>query len=70
MDSGVSSIWARGAFRYSTAAANEEPIKPPVEVEYTKLLINGEFVDSVSGDSFLLLINVIFLSLKKAMIYS
>ncbi|RWR85160.1 aldehyde dehydrogenase family 2 member B7, mitochondrial [Cinnamomum micranthum f. kanehirae] len=51
-DSGVSSIWARGAFRYNTEAANEEPIKPPVEVEYTKLLINGEFVDSVSGKTF------------------
>ncbi|XP_057866338.2 uncharacterized protein LOC131073842 isoform X2 [Cryptomeria japonica] len=28
------------------------PIKPPVTVKYTKLFINGEFVDSVSGKTF------------------
>jgi aldehyde dehydrogenase (NAD+) len=42
-----------GAFhRFSTApatAADEEPIKPPVEVKYTQLLINGNFVDAASG---------------------
>ncbi|KAH9627188.1 hypothetical protein KSS87_020734, partial [Heliosperma pusillum] len=39
--------------RYSTAAAvEEEPITPPVKVEYTKLLINGQFVDSASGKTF------------------
>jgi len=35
--------------RFSTAAAAEEPISPPVQVNYTKLLINGNFVDSASG---------------------
>lgn len=39
--------------RYSTAAAAlEEPIKPPVSVEYTQLLINGQFVDAASGKTF------------------
>lgn len=45
-----------GAFhRFSTApatAADEEPIKPPVEVKYTQLLINGNFVDAASGKTF------------------
>ncbi|WVZ81601.1 hypothetical protein U9M48_028956 [Paspalum notatum var. saurae] len=38
--------------RFSTAAAAEEPIAPPVQVNYTKLLINGNFVDSASGKTF------------------
>ncbi|XP_062228661.1 benzaldehyde dehydrogenase, mitochondrial-like [Phragmites australis] len=38
--------------RFSTAAAAEEPISPPVQVNYTKLLINGNFVDSASGKTF------------------
>ncbi|XP_062233103.1 aldehyde dehydrogenase family 2 member B7, mitochondrial-like isoform X2 [Phragmites australis] len=38
--------------RFSTAAAVEEPIVPPVQVNYTKLLINGDFVDSASGKTF------------------
>ncbi|RZC59139.1 hypothetical protein C5167_006455 [Papaver somniferum] len=42
----------RSVSRYSTAVALEEPIKPPVEVNYTKLLINGEFVNSASGKTF------------------
>ncbi|WP_411026231.1 aldehyde dehydrogenase family protein, partial [Salmonella sp. s58078] len=41
-----------GANRFSTAAAFEEPIAPPVQVNYTKLLINGQFVDSASGKTF------------------
>ncbi|KAI0512211.1 hypothetical protein KFK09_012849 [Dendrobium nobile] len=46
---GVSS----GIQRLSTAAAAlEEPITPPVQVNYTKLLINGQFVDSASGKTF------------------
>lgn len=39
----------RGIGRFSTAVALEEPIIPPVKVEYTKLLINGQFVDAASG---------------------
>ncbi|OEL18477.1 Aldehyde dehydrogenase family 2 member B7, mitochondrial [Dichanthelium oligosanthes] len=38
--------------RFSTATAAEEPISPPVQVNYTKLLINGNFVDSASGKTF------------------
>lgn len=38
--------------RYSTAAAIEDPIAPPVQVNYTKLLINGQFEDAVSGKTF------------------
>lgn len=38
--------------RFSTAAALEEPIVPPVKVEHTKLLINGQFVDAASGKTF------------------
>nr|CAD1826677.1 unnamed protein product [Ananas comosus var. bracteatus] len=38
--------------RFSTAAATEEPITPPVQVNYTQLLINGQFVDSASGRTF------------------
>lgn len=34
----------------SAAAAAEDPITPPVKVDYTQLLINGQFVDSASGD--------------------
>ncbi|KAJ1698800.1 hypothetical protein LUZ63_007312 [Rhynchospora breviuscula] len=38
--------------RFSTAAAIEDPVAPPVQVNYTKLLINGKFVDSASGKTF------------------
>jgi aldehyde dehydrogenase (NAD+) len=38
--------------RFSTAAATEDPIAPPVPVNYTKLLINGQFVDAASGKTF------------------
>ncbi|KAL3690346.1 hypothetical protein R1sor_016655 [Riccia sorocarpa] len=45
-----------GARNYGAAAAAEKelenPLKPPVEIKYTKLLINGEFVDSKSGKTF------------------
>lgn len=34
----------------AAAAAAEDPITPPVKVDYTQLLINGQFVDSASGD--------------------
>ncbi|KAL8534124.1 hypothetical protein ACS0TY_010217 [Phlomoides rotata] len=48
---------SRGLNRYSTAAAAaaaelEDPIKPPVSVQYDKLLINGQFVDAASGKTF------------------
>ncbi|KAL8493683.1 hypothetical protein ACS0TY_024757 [Phlomoides rotata] len=43
----------RGIGRFSTTAAVvEQPITPPVEIKYTKLLINGQFVDSASGKTF------------------
>lgn len=37
---------------YSTAAAVQDLIKPPVSVEYDKLLINGKFVEAASGKTF------------------
>ncbi|MBA0718039.1 hypothetical protein Golax_005807 [Gossypium laxum] len=37
---------------YTTAAALEKPITPSINVNYTKLLINGNFVDSASGKTF------------------
>ncbi|KAJ7943625.1 Aldehyde dehydrogenase [Quillaja saponaria] len=54
------SVFARGrnaylgrAFsRYSTAAATEEPIQPPVEIQETQLFIDGKFVDAASGKTF------------------
>lgn len=42
----------RGIQRFSSAVAQEEPISPPVQVEHTKLLINGQFIDSASGKTF------------------
>ncbi|KAL8154236.1 hypothetical protein V2J09_011996 [Rumex salicifolius] len=38
--------------QYSTSALVEEPIIPNININYTKLLINGEFVDSASGKTF------------------
>ncbi|GMN45856.1 hypothetical protein TIFTF001_015040 [Ficus carica] len=38
--------------RFSTSAAAEEVITPPVEISFTKNLINGHFVDSASGKTF------------------
>ncbi|KAH9304076.1 hypothetical protein KI387_008480 [Taxus chinensis] len=47
------SIWANRLRRFGTAAtALEEPLKPPVEVKYRQLLINGQFVDAASGKTF------------------
>nr|AMJ39506.1 aldehyde dehydrogenase 2B7 copy 2 [Bixa orellana] len=43
---------SRGISRYSTAAAVDDPIKSPVQVNYSQLLINGQFVDAVSGKTF------------------
>ncbi|KAL2233610.1 aldehyde dehydrogenase family 2 member B7, mitochondrial-like [Sesamum indicum] len=45
------SRYGRGIYRYGTTSA-QEPIKPPVTVEYDKLLINGQFVDAASGKTF------------------
>ncbi|KAL5723675.1 aldehyde dehydrogenase (NAD(+)) [Ranunculus cassubicifolius] len=36
----------------STAVAAEEPVSPNVQVEHTKLFINGKFVDAASGKTF------------------
>ncbi|TKY69849.1 Aldehyde dehydrogenase family 2 member B7 [Spatholobus suberectus] len=56
----TTSLFSRGASgalgtrlsKYSTAAAIEEPIKPPVYVKHTQLLIDGKFVDAASGKTF------------------
>ncbi|XP_058762615.1 aldehyde dehydrogenase family 2 member B4, mitochondrial-like [Vicia villosa] len=42
----------RNINRFSTAAAVEELITPQVPINYTKLLINGKFVDAASGKTF------------------
>ncbi|KZV43852.1 hypothetical protein F511_18909 [Dorcoceras hygrometricum] len=44
--------WGRGIPRYSTASYAQDLIKPPVSVEYDKLLINGKFVEAASGKTF------------------
>ncbi|XP_077237765.1 aldehyde dehydrogenase family 2 member B4, mitochondrial-like isoform X2 [Tasmannia lanceolata] len=49
---GQNSSLAKGIRRIGTAVAAEEPIMPPVELNYTQLLINGQFVDSASGKTF------------------
>ncbi|XP_078160171.1 benzaldehyde dehydrogenase, mitochondrial-like [Carex rostrata] len=38
--------------RFSTSTAIEDPITPPVQANYTQLLINGQFVDAASGKTF------------------
>lgn len=38
--------------KFSTVAALEEPVTPPIKVKYTQLLIDGQFVDSASGKKF------------------
>ncbi|XP_027360660.1 aldehyde dehydrogenase family 2 member B7, mitochondrial-like isoform X2 [Abrus precatorius] len=48
----TTSLFSRGRHKYSTAAAIGEPIKPPVKVENTQLLIDGKFVDAASGKTF------------------
>ncbi|KAI3887380.1 hypothetical protein MKX03_002784 [Papaver bracteatum] len=49
---GNNARWERSISRFSTSAATEEPITPNVEIKHTKLLINGQFVDSASGKTF------------------
>ncbi|KAA8548077.1 hypothetical protein F0562_004662 [Nyssa sinensis] len=44
--------WGKGISRFSTAVASEEPIVPPVQIQDTQLLINGQFVDAASGKTF------------------
>ncbi|CAN1755636.1 Benzaldehyde dehydrogenase, mitochondrial [Linum perenne] len=48
------SVWLLGSGinKYTTAAATEEPITPPVSVPHTQLLINGKFIDAASGKTF------------------
>ncbi|KAI8018831.1 hypothetical protein LOK49_LG04G02055 [Camellia lanceoleosa] len=49
---GRNSGFGRVTQKFSTAAVIEEPITPPVQINYTQLLINGQFVDSASGKTF------------------
>ncbi|XP_050271283.1 benzaldehyde dehydrogenase, mitochondrial-like isoform X2 [Quercus robur] len=44
--------WGRAINRFSTSVAIEEPIRPTVQIDYTQLLINGQFVDAASGKTF------------------
>lgn len=53
----TSALWRNvcGARRYGAAAAEEDletPAKAPFPVQYTKLLIDGDFVDAASGKTF------------------
>eukprot|EP00262_Sarcandra_glabra_P017648 TRINITY_DN6114_c0_g1_i1.p1 TRINITY_DN6114_c0_g1~~TRINITY_DN6114_c0_g1_i1.p1 ORF type:complete len:539 (-),score=111.62 TRINITY_DN6114_c0_g1_i1:116-1732(-) len=43
---------ARGICRFGTAIAAEDPITPPVQVNHSQLLIDGQFLDSASGKTF------------------
>ena len=47
--SGGSGALGAGLNKFSTVAAIEEPIKPPLKVEHTQLLIDGKFVDAATG---------------------
>ncbi|XP_078159502.1 aldehyde dehydrogenase family 2 member B7, mitochondrial-like [Carex rostrata] len=38
--------------RFSTSTLIEDPITPPVQANYTQLLINGQLVDAASGKTF------------------
>eukprot|EP00257_Ricinus_communis_P019581 XP_015578608.1 aldehyde dehydrogenase family 2 member B7, mitochondrial [Ricinus communis] len=55
INSGSGSALFSGVFSpivLTATAALEEPIVPSVSVSYTKLLINGQFVDAASGRTF------------------
>ncbi|XP_020522706.1 aldehyde dehydrogenase family 2 member B7, mitochondrial isoform X2 [Amborella trichopoda] len=52
MESGGRNLNNRHIRMFSSAVAAEEPITPPVQVEYTQLLIGGKYVDSASGKTF------------------
>ncbi|XP_062110280.1 benzaldehyde dehydrogenase, mitochondrial-like [Humulus lupulus] len=45
-------VRAIGTYSTAAAAATEEFIQPSISVDYTKLMINGKFVDSASGKTF------------------
>nr|XP_025701515.1 aldehyde dehydrogenase family 2 member B7, mitochondrial isoform X2 [Arachis hypogaea] len=45
--------WVRSISRIgASAAAEAEPVTPPVQVDYSQLLIDGKFVDAASGKTF------------------
>ncbi|KGN63591.1 aldehyde dehydrogenase family 2 member B4, mitochondrial [Cucumis sativus] len=48
----VSRFLGRGYGFSTSALAEEELITPPVQINYTQNLINGQFVDSASGKTF------------------
>jgi hypothetical protein len=50
VSSGRNASLSRGIGKYSTAAAVENPISPPVSVNYNQLLIDGKFVNAASGE--------------------
>ncbi|XP_052191373.1 benzaldehyde dehydrogenase, mitochondrial-like [Diospyros lotus] len=49
---GQYSIRGVGVNSFSTGAALEELIIPPIQIDYSQLLINGQFVDAASGKTF------------------
>lgn len=49
--SSASASALRRIHRFTTAAVRlEQPITPPLQINYTKLFINGQYVDSASGN--------------------
>nr|AXQ60486.1 acetaldehyde dehydrogenase [Diospyros kaki] len=49
---GQYSIRGVGVNSFSTGAALEELIIPPIQIDHSQLLINGQFVDAASGKTF------------------
>ncbi|XVE67953.1 hypothetical protein DITRI_Ditri09bG0029300 [Diplodiscus trichospermus] len=50
---GQFSSWGRGiSSSFSTSAATDDPISPSIQIDHTQLLINGKFVEAVSGKTF------------------
>ncbi|XP_020980063.1 aldehyde dehydrogenase family 2 member B7, mitochondrial isoform X1 [Arachis ipaensis] len=51
--SGLYCRWVRSISRIgASAAAEAEPVTPPVQVDHSQLLIDGKFVDAASGKTF------------------
>ncbi|KAI4350740.1 hypothetical protein L6164_005162 [Bauhinia variegata] len=50
--SGLYYCWVRGINGVAESVAADEPIIPPVQIDHTQLLINGDFVDAASGKTF------------------
>lgn len=47
--SGLCCRWLRSISGIGASAAEAEPIIPPVQIDHSQLLIDGQFVDAASG---------------------